>query len=261
MNITNTLSKLLLVAWMAVTVSVQAQVTEQWVSRYNGPATYNYDVPQKVAVDTAGNVYVTGYSDGIGATSGLSGAFLGYVTIKYDPNGNELWVRRYDGPGNGSDAPTALAVDAVGNVYVTGHSLGSGTAFDYATIKYDTHGNQLWVQRYNGPSNSHDFAAALALDAVGNVVITGRSTTGSGNYFDYATVKYDTNGNQIWVQRYNGNGTSSNDVPAALAVDPVVVARRLNRASRIPIANPNRESPSRIAILLPNPDSQSSIVV
>jgi hypothetical protein len=80
-------------------------------------------------------------------------------------------------------------VDSSGNVYVTGRSGGSGTSDDYATLKYDPAGNQLWVRSYNGPGNSDDWAYALALDGSGNVYVTGWSY-GSGTDFDYATIKY-----------------------------------------------------------------------
>ncbi|MEO0118909.1 MAG: SBBP repeat-containing protein [candidate division WOR-3 bacterium] len=56
--------------------------------------------------------------------------------MKYDSNGNLLWVRRYNGPADGFDWATSLFVDNNGNVYVTGYSYGLGTNFDYATIKY-----------------------------------------------------------------------------------------------------------------------------
>ncbi len=58
------------------------------------------------------------------------------ATIRYDPDGNLVWVARYDGPDNDHDGAAALAVDGSGNVYVAGHSSGGETAEDYVTIKY-----------------------------------------------------------------------------------------------------------------------------
>ncbi|MCJ7831622.1 MAG: hypothetical protein MUP86_03795, partial [Dehalococcoidia bacterium] len=80
-------------------------------------------------------------------------------------------------------------VDVSGNVYVTGWSYGSGTDYDYATIKYDTDGNEKWVARYDGPASDYDSAGALGVDGTGNVYVTGYSPA-SGTSYDYATIKY-----------------------------------------------------------------------
>src|SRR4029077_7446895 len=83
----------------------------------------------------------------------------------------QSWVARYNGPGNYTDDPVAIAVDGSGNVYVTGESSGQG----YATIKYDSAGEEQWVAGYNGPGNGNDRANAIAVDASGNVYVTGES--------------------------------------------------------------------------------------
>ena len=192
------------------TVKYDTSGNLQWVARYNGPGNGD-DEAYSIAVDASGNVYVTGYSAGLG--TGLSD----YATIKYDSSGNQQWVARYNGPGNGTDQANAIAIDASGNVYATGFSDGSGTGFDYATIKYDSSGNQQWVGRYNGPANDDDEARGIAIDALGNVYVTGHSV-GLGTQEDYATIKYDSSGNQQWVARYNGPA-NLNDDASAIAVD------------------------------------------
>jgi len=153
-----------------------------WVRRYNGPGN-NDDVATALAVDGSGNVYVTGRSVS-------SGTNFDYTTIKYSSAGDTLWVRRYDGPVNSDDYAYALAVDASGNVYVTGYSVGSGSALDYATIKYKSNGDTAWVKRYNGPGNSSDEAYALAIDGSGNVYVTGYTDSAGGINWNYATIKY-----------------------------------------------------------------------
>ncbi|MFQ6032129.1 MAG: SBBP repeat-containing protein, partial [Candidatus Zixiibacteriota bacterium] len=116
-------------------------VDTAWVRRYNGTGD-STDVARAVTVDGSGNVYVTGGSDG-------SGTSTDYATIKYYPNGDTAWVRRYNGPANGNDRAEGIAVDDSGYVYVTGYSDSTGSSQDYATIKYDSSGNQVWVRRYD----------------------------------------------------------------------------------------------------------------
>jgi len=205
------------VVWMGpptgddiATVKYSSEGRQLWVALYNGPGNGN-DVPHDLRIDSDGYVYVTGESAGLGTSAS------DYVTIKYDSDGNEAWEALYDGPAHITDVAFALALDVEGNVYVTGGSYGLGTGTDYATIKYDQDGNQLWVSRYDGPDHRDDGAVALGLDNEGNVYVAGNSDAVATHY-DYATVKYDRDGNEVWVTRYDGP-LSQNDFARAMAMD------------------------------------------
>jgi len=187
-----------------ITIKYDPFGNELWVARYNGPAN-DYDSAEAISVDSAGNAYVTGSSRGLGTS-------LDYATIKYDAGGNEEWVARYNGPGNVDDSAKALAIDSAGNIYVTGCSVGS-----YATVKYDSSGNELWAARYNAPASGWAVPSGIVADTFGNVYVTGWETV-SPDRSDYATIKYDRSGNELWVARYNGSA-SSYDNATAIAVD------------------------------------------
>jgi hypothetical protein len=120
-----------------------------------------------------------------------------------------------------------LAVDASGNVYVTGTSYGTvsthGLFQNYITIKYNSAGTQQWAASYNGPGTDNDYAYSIAVDGSGNVYITGVSgggSTGSGDtYDDYATIKYNSSGVLQWVARYTGVGSTGADMAYQLKLD------------------------------------------
>jgi Secretion system C-terminal sorting domain/Beta-propeller repeat len=99
----------------------------QWAAFYNGPNN-SVDVSRSIFVDNALNVYISGSSKGSGSDD--------FATIKYLPNGTTSWVLTYNGPGNGEDNSTSVVADNLGNAFVTGRSVGTGTNYDYATIKY-----------------------------------------------------------------------------------------------------------------------------
>ncbi|MGB7926240.1 MAG: carboxypeptidase regulatory-like domain-containing protein, partial [Pyrinomonadaceae bacterium] len=188
--------------------------TPAWDAFYNGPQNL-YDLNSKVAVDTQGNVYVTGSSYGSGSDEDI-------VTVKYDANGVEKWAKRFNGPGNYKDIPIDIRVDAAGNAYVVGTSykaLGD-TGYDFATLKYDAAGNLAWVKYYDGARSLDDSPQSMSIDSAGSVYITGMTREGplpEHPYGGYATVKYDTDGNEKWVRYFKGFGNGA--MPVDLQVD------------------------------------------
>ncbi|RPI17068.1 MAG: T9SS C-terminal target domain-containing protein [Ignavibacteriae bacterium] len=194
------------------TIKYNADGVMQWSARYNGPAG-SADFAVKVAVDISGNVYVTGWSS-------ANGTIIDYATIKYNPSGIQQWAARYNGPGNSLDAPSALAVDNSGNVYVTGWSRSTAISGseDYLTIKYNSNGAEQWVVRHNGPGNWTDAAASLALDNSGNVFVTGHCYSTEA-LSDYCTIKYNSAGIQQWTATYNNNAFNGTDLAKMVIVD------------------------------------------
>lgn len=192
-----------------LTVKYSSDGSYQWDRKYNGIANLS-DAPYSIAVDKSRNIYVTG-SVGISATN------LNYLTIKYDTDGNSIWLKTYDGPAGAIDIAQSVTVDNFKNVYVTGYSAGSGSAYDYATIKYDSLGKQQWVSKYNGTGNSHDQAYKIVVNTFGDIYVTGESN-GTGSQSDFLTVKYDNQGTELWTSRYNGVGNSY-DAANSLVLD------------------------------------------
>src|SRR6218665_478900 len=123
---------------------------------------------------------------------------------------NIQWQTRYAGPGPSVDRGEDMVMDASGNVYVTGIGVGTSGNFDYITIKYSSTGVQQWIAQYNGPGNGLDEAHAVAVDASGNVYVTGWSYGGGTTGYDYATVMYNSAGVQQWAARYKNTTNNTN---------------------------------------------------
>jgi hypothetical protein len=183
-----------------------------WIARYSPDDQWE----SKIAVDSYGNTYMTGFSS------------QGYTTIKYDPRGNQIWVQYF----NGGDfsRPVDLALDSLGNVYVTGivftNTACTSTScgdLHAATIKYDAGGNQSWLATRNG--GLYEFPSGIVVDAADNVYITSTVCSDTSSWENNwgvgpgwiigppchwsknVTVKYDhQNGNQLAIVDY-ANGT------------------------------------------------------
>ncbi|AEV97746.1 hypothetical protein Niako_1375 [Niastella koreensis GR20-10] len=201
--------------WMIATFILLAnmgfsQLTQQWSARFNGTGN-GADQARSLVIDNDGNVYITGSATG-------PGTGLDYRTIKYGPNGQIKWKALWNGSANGDDEAFSIALDGMGNVYVTGRSIGTGTAgYDIVTVKYNSSGVRQWSARYNDPNNGFDWGKSIAADSKGNVYITGVAGLGANTTSDYVTIKYNTNGTRLWLANYSGPGR--NDEANALALD------------------------------------------
>lgn len=143
-----------------------------------------------VAVDGAGNVYITG---GIGT---------GILTVKYDNAGKLQWARRV-GREKGA-ASSCIAVDGSGSVYVAGKIKSSSGFSDFITVKYNSSGVYQWSRTYSGPADRDGYAMAVAVDGSGSVYVAGCSTNADPVpfYTDLVVIKYAPDGRRQWVRRH-----------------------------------------------------------
>lgn len=190
-----------------VTIKYDANGNELWVKRYDD--NYGFDIARGLAVDDSGYVYVTGTS---GAT--LS-SWL--TTIKYNQNGDTVWIKKYQGTGGFVNGAWALVLDDSGNVYVTGYETGPNIDINSVTIKYDRNGNRKWLAIYDVPGTDLDYEEAhdLAMDAEGNIYVVGLFDPDGGGLSDYLVVKYNQAGETLWVRTWD---SGYNDFDEATSV-------------------------------------------
>lgn len=184
------------------TVKYNSSGVQQWVQIYNGPGTNSIDDPTGIAVDKQGNVYVTGLSEATGFLTD------DYCTIKYSPQGVQLWVKRYNGPANSVDDANALVVDNAGNIYVTGASIGINNNLNIITIKYKPNGDTVWSAYYNGNGNAEDVPYSIACDKNNNIYITGFSVGGNPAFRRGFALSYDSAGAFRWINYIPGSSIS-----------------------------------------------------
>ncbi len=179
-----------------------------WGATYNNTQQNSADEGADIAIAPGtGDVYVTG-----GSYRGSGQADI--ITIKYNPTGQQQWVKTYNGPGNDFDAGTRIAVDFFGAVWVVGESTGAGTGRDYAVLAYGSNGIGGLMARYSGPGNGRDAPTGLAVDMSENAYVTGYSLAADGKY-DIATVRVSPNAFIVWTQRYrapSGNNSYGSDL-------------------------------------------------
>jgi hypothetical protein len=195
----------------------QPNPTREWIEQFGS---LNDDFSFGIATDSNGNIYLTGRTDGNleGQNAGGSGDIW---VAKYDTTGNQLWIDQFGT--SGFDDSNGIATDSNGNIYLTGYTRGdlegqNAGSGDIWVAKYDTTGNQQWIEQFG--TSGFDDSNGIATDSNGNIYLTGSTggdlegqNAGSG---DIWVAKYDTTGNQQWIEQF---GSSVLDVSNGIATD------------------------------------------
>ena len=176
---------------------------EQWSRTFRGPHGLENSA-YAIAVDGAGNVVVAGsYVVTVNYTGNLNSR-LNFGTFKYDPNGNVLWFANYGDTNNVADFPAAMALDAAGNVLITGFSENfEGRGGHWVTLKYGAGGELQWIQ---GRERAYyDPPAGVAVDAAGNAYVSGTLRDESFQPV-ITTIKYGPGGDEVWTAQFEEPG-------------------------------------------------------
>ncbi len=190
-----------------VTLKYDTDGNLAWTKLYGGNVGYD-DFPQSLKIDAAQNVYITGYSWGVGT-------YANYLTLKLDADGNQLWEKRF-ASGNG-EIPGEVEIDGDGNVYITGRSNHSSSGFseDIVTIKYNSAGAQQWLNRYNSPVDDTDEGFEVEINGDGDVFVMG-DTWDDGFKDIFFKIDGDS-GATVWTKTYAL--TADGEYPTAMKLD------------------------------------------
>jgi hypothetical protein len=185
-----------------------------WTATYDGPGPFlnGSDIAVDIALDSNGDVFVTGPSVNVfGQTN--------FVTIKYRPtDGAQLWLARLDVSGLKS---VALLISPEDDVYVTGSEANGHPPF--VTVKHDGNdGSQMWVS-VNLQAYIYGKALGMAFDSQGDVYVTGRlDPDGNQSNINENVVTMRlraADGVREWLSIFGENQNNQFDLGLAIAID------------------------------------------
>ncbi|MBL0340054.1 MAG: SBBP repeat-containing protein [Bacteroidetes bacterium] len=198
-------------------VKYNANGTALWARKQTAGGTSN-DYANSVAVDTSGNVIITGNFLSPSITFGSNvltnaGSSTGDIFIvKYGPTGTVLWARQQDAGGSLGDDAGSVAADANGNVLVSGSfdsptlSFGiitltnaGSSGSDIFIVKYDPNGNLLWAKQQDSGGTGGDGVSSVAADNNGNVYVAGGFNSPSITFG--ATTLTNAGGNDMFIAK------------------------------------------------------------
>lgn len=174
-------------------------IVKAWTQQVGTINDDNIDNGHSITVDTSGNIYVTGYTDGSFDSFSNQGSHDIFI-IKYNSAGTTQWTSQFGTPQ--ADVGKAIAVDASGNIYVTGWTSGNldgnqnKGGLDAYLAKIDSAGKKLWISQFGTPAE--DSGYGISLDGNSNIYIVGESQNGLTPTSGSFVTKYDTSGLFQW---------------------------------------------------------------
>jgi outer membrane protein assembly factor BamB len=233
-----------------------SQIHPIWARIYESGAYNKNYYSINMDIDSSGNIYVTGWgkngiilkynsngqllwSDTINGVqpnfetkfSALSESgnlyvvALGWITqsqgalflIKYNNNGNRLWVKTYND--TTTPTPNAFMMDDEENIYITGTVTENG--YNIGFSKYDSSGSFLWSRYYYNPLYYwHSEGTAIIMDTYKNIYIAGYVNADPPYaHYNSVIVKYDTKGNQLWAKIFNDSSLTFSNQPVNIICD------------------------------------------
>ncbi len=192
-----------------------------WSASFPG-ISYEHSFRVPFAVTPAGEVYLAAMVGDLDST-------LATVIVKYDASGQQIWALRYGYPGSLYDAffPCRLALDDLGNLFATGKAYAPNGEMLIFTAKFGPGGDRLWTaffDGYVGPGDDNGLAKPkdMVIDQAGNAIVAGvcfRQNPDSSMGYSYGTVKYNSDGTEVWSAFYSGLCPASINEAVSMTVD------------------------------------------
>ena len=185
-----------------------------WSSRFDS-GDGGIDEANAITLDKEGNVYVTGF-----ANSGTV-ELDEFYTIKYSPDGAEIWHANFNGPETGgikwNDQAKYIFVDDDQNVYVTGEvqAIDDSTYYihnNIGVVKYNSNGELEYSDVYDTPYHGDEIPTGISVNKYGYVFVAGHTAPQNEDIkVDMLLLMYDNNGNLRWNVQYDGSESNADE--------------------------------------------------
>lgn len=186
-----------------------AQGQTVWTYNYTGTGNGD-DVVLSAKFDINRNIYLTGTT-----YKSLANNYDLFVA-KLNKDGNLIWSETYNGAASNMDSGGDIVLDTLGNIYIVGASMNSGTLVDFVVLKYDSLGNQIWQNEYDF-ANFNDAANKVVL--IGDSLFVSGVSQSAANNWDFTTISMSTIDGNIGNEIRSGGSGNGIDKLNAITYD------------------------------------------